>query len=412
MNFREQIVYKLGRSKVAAGLEIILLDNGVKKLNLSLLRKKRSVIEQISNISSDNSYTDIVKAIASGVPLNIAISGQGIITKKISIEGIKENEIIHKVLPNANEKDFYMQKIKIDNTHTFISLVRREQIDKILQELSELKLEIINCSFGPFCINNILPIICSELNTANLLINTSIYNIDIKDGIINSIQIADEYSGKTICKIGEDEIEGKYLVSYSSALTYFAQDSTNHPVIPYVESSSSNYIEKRVFSVLSKTILGTFLIILLINYFLFSHFYSKQNVLQSLLDTQKSSMEKYDTLKSVLMEKEDFLSKSGFLGEPKTSFYADQLAKDMPSAITLNEMSINPLKKSKDPEGQGISFSSGMIDLLGVCKDIIEFNNWVKLLKQLNWVKELKVLNYNYDKEGNQSHFSIEIYIK
>jgi hypothetical protein len=412
MNFKEQIVYKLGRSSITAGLEIILLDDGKKRFNLSLLRKKRTVIEQVSNVSSDNDYLEITKAIGSGVSLNLSVSGQGIITKKIAIEGIKESDYMHKVLPNASEKDFYIQNIKVDNTHAFISLVRKELIDKILQELNELKFEIISCSFGPFCISSVLPIIYPELSVANLSISAGIYNVDIKDGKINSIQIAGEPYSKTTYKMGEDEMEGKYLVSYSSALAYFTHDNINHPVISYIETSSSNYVEKRIFSVLSKGILSVFLVILLVNYFLFTHFYSKQNVLQSMLDTRKNSIEKYDTLKTVLAEKEDFLKKSGFLGEPKTSFYADQLAKDIPSAITLNEMNINPLKKSKDPEKDGVSFSSGMIDLLGACKDIIEFNNWVKLLKQLNWVKELKVLNYNYDREGNESRFTIEIYIK
>jgi hypothetical protein len=412
MSFKKQITNRIGRSKVTAGLEIIIFSDGTKKINLSLLRRKGTVIEIVSNVSGNTDYSTISKDINRDIPVNIVISGHGIISKKIAVEGIKGNELIHKVLPNANEKDFYIQNIEADNNHVFISLVRKEAIDKILQELSELKLEVISCSFGPFCISNILPIICSEANNRNSLLKTESYNINVKDGKIDSIQIVDVSPERGAYKIGEDELEERYLLSYSSAMRYFTQDSIPHPIISKIESSASNYIEKRIFSLFYKRVLASALFILLVNYFLFNHFFNKQNELQAQLDTQKSSIEKYDTLKSVLSEKEDFLQKSGFLGEPKTSFYADQLAKDIPPAITLNQMNINPLKKSKNPEDDGLSFTSGVINLLGICKNIIEFNNWIKILKELNWVKELKVLNYNHDKEGDQNRFSVEIVIK
>jgi len=411
MNLRKQIIAKIGKSKQAAGLEVVLFNNGTRKYNVCLLQRKGTQIEKVSESSSDNDYSIIRKDINANIPVSIVVTGHGIITKKVAIEGIKQNEVIHKVLPNANEKDFYLQNIEVDNTHAYVSLVRKDLIDEILQELTDLKFEIIGCSFGPFCINSILPIIGSGLKDDDT-ITIGAYSIGIKEGKIDSIQVVVETSDKAVFKIGDEEIESKYLLSYSTALAYFTENSIGQPAIPYIENSSSSYIEKRVFSALSKGVLAVFLTLLLINYFLFNHFFFKQSALEATLDNQKSLIQKYDTLKSVLEEKEDFLKKIGFLGEPKTSFYADQLAKDVPPFITLNEMRINPLKKIKNVDEAGIAFSSGVIDLAGVCKDIIQFNDWIKLLKELGWVKELKVLNYNHDKEGDINRFSVEIYIK
>ncbi len=347
MNFRKQIKAKIGRSNEAAGLEIMLCSDGTHTLNLCVLHKKRTIIEKIKEITS-NDYAVIRKEIGSDTPVSIVITGQGIINKKIAIEeGIKENQLIHKILPNANYKDFYLQNVELDSTHAYVSLARRDLIDKIWEELNSLKLEVVGCTFGPFCMSGILPLISVDSRKDDIL-KIGAYSITVKEGNIDLVQNANEPSEEGVCRIAEEKMEARYITAYSSALVYFTQNGISPPEIPTIENALSNYIEKRFFSMLSKGVLGVFLIILLFNYFLFNHYFQKQNILESKLAGEKSLLGKYDTLKSALAEKQGFLEKMGFLGKPKTSFYADQLAKAVPAEITLNEMNINPLKRNKN----------------------------------------------------------------
>jgi hypothetical protein len=404
---------KLSRSNTVAGLEIILLGDGKRSINLCILQKKKSIIlkkETIHDIEDIKKLKDLIPADA---PVVINVNGQGIMHKKVALsENYNDKELLQKVLPNANAKDFYLQQMDINLGSTFISVVRRDAMDELTDELLANKIHIVSCSIGPFCLMNIVSLM-ENSNESDQSIEIGKYSLQIKNSNIESFKISETTNAPVPFKIGDEEIEGNSIVAYSAGIGYFVPTQTSVKLnIASITGNALEFTEKRLFHSIGLVLLVLFLITLLGNYFLFNHYFIKRTQLEAIVNSQKSAIEKYDTLKTMLEEKRDFLSKAGILSQPKTSFYADQLVKDIPSEMVLSEMNINPRVINVNADDKDMTFTSGVIKVYGACRNSLNLEEWISSIKKKDWVKGLSVLNYNHDRETNLGHFSIEIAIK
>jgi hypothetical protein len=156
-----------------------------------------------------------------------------------------------------------------------------------------------------------------------------------------------------------------------------------------------------------------FFTILLINYLIFDNYWNKKNELMAAVTLNQGELEKLESLKRQYAEKQTFLSKAGLLEVSKTSFYADQIAIDMPEQISLTGININPMeKKTNESEEEGYFFIPRTVGIKGTCNKSAYVSEWINILKKKNWLNQVILINFNQDKELGLGIFNIELKLK
>jgi hypothetical protein len=279
----------------------------------------------------------------------------------------------------------------------------------VLEELVSHKIDAVSCNFGPFCINQLIPLL-SEQSISVSELSAGRYIYKIKNSRVDSFLTNEKPAQLPEFEIGEEKVDRNDILAYSAAAGYFIQGSNKNPVkIPMLTGLAEEFSQKQLFQKAGWAVLVLLISVLGINYFFFNHYFSKKAQLDAIADSEKSSIDKYDTLKTAFFEKRKFLTKTGMLDNPKTSYYADRIAQSIPMEITLSEVNINPLMKSNSADNSDMAFTTGIIDVLGVCKNSLDLENWIKTMQKYAWVKVINVLNYIHDREINEGKFSVEI---
>jgi Tfp pilus assembly protein PilN len=346
----------------------------------------------------------------SGIPVHICFSGKGTIHKKLTLsEGDTDKVLLNKVLPNANQEDFYLQRTLTAADEVYVSVVRRETADFVLRELNSQGINAVGCSFGPFSINTVLPLMGELSSGRELKFSGSV--LSISNGRIDGFKHADTNGAGESVLIGNESIQGNKLVAFSAALQYFIGDEGDLN-IPGVKNAKEEYKQKQLFKTAGIAMLSLFFITLMANVFLFTHFSESFEDLNREVLSSTSLLDGLDKMNEEIGKKQDFLEQTGLLDASRTSFYADNLASDIPTSIQLTELNINPLVKNNAADDNDLNFTSHKIRVSGSCVRSTELNEWIKNIKQKDWVAGVTVLNYTQAQSKNEGDFSLEITVK
>ena len=415
MQFADKILNSVIHSSGVVGIELFFGEDGAILLNYSELSKKKDSISIVSSQSNVEFDLKVLKEIIpSKLPVVLVINGKGIVHKKIThASGDNEKAIFQQAFSNIKEDDFCVQQTYIDNTHSFLSLARRDMVTELLNQFKTGGLSVIGLYLGVFPLNFVLPLIEKEMFEGNIVrIRNS--EIELKDAYINSIKVLNETQSSDTFQIADQRIETEGVISYSAALSYF----TNTHSLLKMEMNEINILaqdfkDKRLFQTSGKLMLGFFISVLMVNYFFFNYYFTKKNMLTEQISSQIETINRVDTLKAELQKKRSFLNKSGFLAASRTSFYADRIASGVPDGILLDELNIEPLQKKQESDTSSImSFDQGVILISGVSKSSVYVGDWMKVIKSNDWVKSAELLSYDQDKELNQGKFNIQVNLK
>lgn len=402
----------LMKSASVNGVELAIQSDGKYLFHLVNLKKEKSTIVIEQQVVGVNTITDLKEKIDVKIPLIISITGKGIINKKTDAAPIDSNKILlNKILPNANEAEFCIQKTLIDDKTIFVSVIRNSLLDEILNEFKTIGIDSIQeCYLGPFAINNCLPIIDEKINNIQL----KNYKLGVKNGLIQDLNQDDTFTAENVITIGDDTIQLEQLISFATAFSHF-RNSLNSGIVnsTLLEELKSDFKEKRKFVSRTWGMLLSFFFILLINYFVFNNYWTKNNEISSRLEINKSSLNRLDTLKNELQQKKVFMQQNGLMENSLTSFYADKLAESLPNSISWTSLEIHPVKKKEaNAENDLVQFENKIIRISGNCQYSLDLNDWMKHLKNFLWIDKLELLNYKQENANDKGAFLLEIQLK
>jgi len=384
------------------GIDLFINADGSFDINCVILNQHRNKVSIEKKYSGLTSLKNLNDKEYKGLPVSLSVDGRGILFKKI--EKKQGFNTLQQLLPNAKETEFYSQSISSTENFVFVSAVRRDVIDPVLDELKLNDHFIVNLNIGPFAIANILGLV---ENISDLFTNK--YQIISFEGFIDSISRVTE-SKLISYKLGDEEVYSEELIAYASALDFYIHYS-NINAIEKINEYKSEYIFKKLFTIAGWSILIFFLVLLMINSMYYSKYNEKLNSLSYAYNQNQELFRKLDTLRSELKLKEEYFVKSGFLDESKLAFYTDRIAESLPGEIHLTAFNFNPLKvKMKD--NKPIDFLTGTINISGTVTQSIILNNWVKGLKKTDWINSIAIIGYNQESAGIPAEFTIEIDIK
>jgi Tfp pilus assembly protein PilN len=389
---------------VIGSIDITIRADGNDDIDLVVLKKKKSLITRQAEVFALKSFDEIKKHIKQGSPLAISVDGKGIIHKKIQYN--EDMPIISQTLPNAKADDFYIQVTDISDNEKIISLVRKEQLNKVMQHLSDLGLFVVSVAIGPFSLKSIVSHI--QQNKNRIVLKHS--ELILHDDRIIDIQKKDDDFISITHQVFDEKMQTEALIPFASGINYFSDTVPVDITIEPVEQQKEAFRYKKLFDIGYKMVLVLFFVILLLNYLLFEHYKSMHNALSYSYQQNEGLISQYEEFKNELGEKESLIEKSGLLSSSRFSYYADRLANSLPYRIILTELAIHPVLK-KVREDKQIAIEKNTIIIKGLTPESTLLNEWIRSIKKDQWAYDVVINNYNQENEYSKGAFQIKIII-
>jgi len=407
-DFFKDVIFK---TNTVAGLEMIALADGGFVFHIQVLEKKGK------NLAPRNSFTNIrdkaslfktLKEIKCPVILNY--QGKGTIQRAFQ-DSIKENftDALNRLIPSANENEFHIQLYNSSTGNSFACILRKAQLDDLLKEFIENKIDVIGVLLGNYHLELLLPLTSQGGSMQQLI--TAEHQLSFEDGSLKEIAPrAEGKKGDTI-ELGKTKIGEELLPALATAMFYFIPLPTiinNNKDIAFAAKEFSN---KKAYTTLSRTLIAFLLILTLGNFFWFNSYFKEQADTSAELSVFESSMNAYEQLNQQLKSKEEFLQKSGLQNGSKISYYTDRVLYDMPEDIQLNYFYVSPSEKRAEKDSV-MRFDGKKLLIKGVCTKSIILNEWLKLLKTKDFVQDVVLENYNQEMENKNGKFDVAVKLK
>jgi hypothetical protein len=381
------------------GMELYCLDSedGIAVLHI----KKKADELLIENKEKRSSIDNLTNRPNKELPIFLTINNNQVIHKEIdTAEGI-DTKLLHKAFPNIKLEDFYYQIWRL-NQKSIIAICRKSYIEELLQQFKDLKLSITSISLGVCGLSQISDYVGSKI------INTNSQSIDIdKESILNSNQ---DSLVKTY-DINGLEIQNTYLLGFCSVLQKIIPNKNLSGSVDLInEKLYNNFYQNSFFRKGLRFMVFALLVILLINFFLFNFYYKKSIESSSDVLANKDMITQIKQVKQRLKEKEAKLKNSTNFFDSKSSFLVNELVKDLPNSILLNELVYHPLKKNIKIE-EALVFESDVVTLSGITTNAKELTNWFEQIGTKSWVKSTDIVHFGKN-ENNQSIFTLQVNLK
>ncbi|WP_396146015.1 hypothetical protein [Flavobacterium sp.] len=380
-------------------MELYCLDSedGIAVLHI----KKKADELLIENKEKRSSIDNLTNRPNKELPIFLTINNNQVIHKEIdTAEGI-DTKLLHKAFPNIKLEDFYYQIWRL-NQKSIIAICRKSYIEELLQQFKDLKLSITSISLGVCGLSQISDYVGSKI------INTNSQSIDIdKESILNSNQ---DSLVKTY-DINGLEIQNTYLLGFCSVLQKIIPNKNLSGSVDLInEKLYNNFYQNSFFRKGLRFMVFALLVILLINFFLFNFYYKKSIESSSDVLANKDMITQIKQVKQRLKEKEAKLKNSTNFFDSKSSFLVNELVKDLPNSILLNELVYHPLKKNIKIE-EALVFESDVVTLSGITTNAKELTNWFEQIGTKSWVKSTDIVHFGKN-ENNQSIFTLQVNLK
>lgn len=396
----------------AAGLELSLLPNNEWRMTLCVLAVDKGRVMVVDQIKGLTSVGELRQHLPDGMPVALVVDGKSILHKRIALE---ENGSVHPVerlksmIPNLSLPEFCLQSYFFHGG-AYLSLIRQETLDQLLAPLRKAGIWVVQATTGPFGVSTLLRVL--EAREA-LVFNG--YHLTLQDWQIQSYRTTapSDSESSPVFMIGEEKLAGEWLLAYAAALGLL----TGQPDVPAlsfegVTANRHEWEQRRIFRVGSWAALLSLLMVLLVNFLLFSRFSHQNAQLLAQTDGSDTSTEKMARLRTELSERQQFFRAAGWLTPTRSSFYADQLASTIPREITLTELALEPLHERQSKIEKKMLFMHGTIRVQGWCSGPQILNDWLKAVHELTWVGQIKDQNYRYEPAKGAGFFNFQIVLK
>lgn len=389
----------------ARGIDLTLHSENSASMVLCDIAYKKSGIDVRKTEKGDFTDETLKRWKDVSKPLILVIDGAGVLHKKVKMHDTHENPA-ETAFPGSKPDDFYIQTMPASEHETWVSVIRRELVDDILNRLLQAGYPVKKVFLGPF------PVVLSSsiFPTEEGYYTESGRHLTIRNNRI--------YEMKRIESMPESDTSFQHYALPRYALTAFSAALASFISLPGFKGIEALSVAESGKEFLFRTLLVRAGVILLLvfmlcsfgNLFLFSHFNKKYTALHTELAVHSTVLLQIDSLSDELNEKKDFIEKCGLSGRGRLSFFADRIASILPEQVTLTSIFVYPPEKLSDEKDIPI-FQHTRIHIKGLCQQGLVFNTWVKQLKLFEWVNNLSIINYNQPTDG-PAEFDLSLTIK
>lgn len=374
--------------------------------NLCLLKKEKDSAKIVLQKQQIPSIEQLKEHLEEDTPIFLAANIKGMLHRQLDYQPKDDAETLNAVFPSAQATDFYVQTVPSHDNY-FATVVRKDSIDRLIQQLLEADLWVVNVFLGSFWIAEILPLLSSvtAIQSSQLLLTIEEQSLT---GFSKSTN-----EGKAVFMIGDEQVHEPVLLALSMAFLGITQATIQGISTENIQQQQQNFYYKKLLHYSGLLALAVFFIALLINYLLFDYYNQQRQELQIEVSQQQSLLEKRDSLAKKYAEKSALLGDQLYLGASKTSYYADQLAATLPSTLRLTSLVLFPeIKANQFSSGEELPrYDNQKIIIKGTCQASVFYNNWKQAVEELRWVKSIHNMSYQNAPNG-QGIFELAIQVQ
>lgn len=388
---------------VVCGLEIIFSETGT-LFNYCILKKSSNKLQLVEQ-GTFKTFEEIPPIIKKNkTPLNIVVSGSGIIVKPFSytVNTPQNSEnLISEIFPALQTDQFIIQKHMQSATSGFLCVIRKQALQTILNYLLTHKFAVADLIIGP-CFLNAVPLITANYNS----VTSSAYVIEFSENSIASVTT--NTNTNNTYSIDDFEITSAQLLSFSAAFIYLVQFS-------HFENYNNEYnfktkhAENNKFNILAYAFIFIFFVLCSINFLFYSSLFKNNNKTNAALTLYQGKFDQVSKVFDEYEKKRTLIEQTGILNSNLIAKQADHIAQTLPQEIVLNDWQFNPLIKQANDDSL-IAFSKNSIIIKGNCNKSIVINEWVNLLKRLTFIEDVTLQKFSFSKDAHISNFELIIH--
>lgn len=339
--------------RTLSGLEIRLGKEGIDHINGCTLKLSGDLLSVSSKKENLKNITHFAKHFKPG-PVALCLTGKGILTKEVKNALVTDKLVVQLVMPNANPDEFYFQ-LHSKEQQTMVSLIRKTSADEILSELSDQGFQVVALS------------------------------------------------------LGELDDDPAYKAAFQVLLN---QEIIEVQDMKFSHNRRQMFAKARVLGI--AVVFGSILIALLgINFLLSGYFEGKADQLALKRNATGIEIKKFQEMEGDVARKAVLITHTGWSGGYPLAWLTDQLMASKPAAITLQQLSINPLTSAKSQGAASTeTYEVKKIIVSGICDDAATLNNWLFEIRSKNFVATCAIGRYELNKESGMGNFTIHIVLK
>ena len=355
-----------------------------------------SFILSKGDVNFESDIKDFKKEDISKLPVVLTIEGKGVLHKFVetSIDKIK----LRNIIPNIKEEDFYVNYTP-NEVGTWVSIIRKDLVSKILEEKGLLIDNIVDLYLGPTGVQWL-----TEMsNELPAFVGGS--ELTYKSNQLESIRKSSGGHLKNRFIFGVDLEFNKHL-AFIGALVCFSKRNSNHKNETWSKNNKT-LKDKKVFQNSVKLTLGVLLFVFMGNMVLNQILNSTYNEKAALALKHSDLVNQAVALQEEEELKREFIQKLGLEVNPQFAVFSDEIGETVPQSIQLSKLIVNPLKKAIRKK-KLIEFNNEIIEIGGFCKSSQVCNEWVQELRTLSWIKKIELVEFKFNKD-NIGEFIIEV---
>lgn len=378
------------------GAEIYSSGSGDKAAYLQVDKKNKELVIANKEIFD---LTEFEQREKSAFPLALCITNNQVLQKEVDSIENNDKKLLHKAFPNVNLEEFYYEIIRL-KTKSIVSICRRSYIDNLLISLQK-KFKIISINLGISPIKQLMSFSLPE---------------EISTNSKTIFVVSEEMQNNNITEIKYHHINGlnipnTQLLPFCQILqTVFNTHHSTGTIIELNERLNSDFRQGSFFSATIKYGLIAILLVLLANFFAFSHYFGKANSLRETVSLNKAGIDNIARLKNRINEKQKKLSDYNAETHSRSSYILNEIVKGIPSSLLLTSIDYQPLQK-KIKEEEIIMLSEKLILVSGHTVSGEAFTAWIEAIGKFEWIEKVIIVSFGKDQE-NKTAFEIKIELK
>lgn len=382
-------------------------ENGL-KFYYTILQSRKKRLE----ISGTGKFDTVDEAAAfaakNKLPLVIAITGKGIIIKKVMFsenDSLELNDLVRQHLPTVNANDFYLQFYKNNNNTGHMVICRKELVDDVVKQFSATKVEIVNVFISPLVVNAM-----AGLTGAYNRIHTPSLQLNLVNGEVDEL-LPVNGAAEADLVFENISVSPSQLVSFAAGFSYLTRQDIYRSEQQELAGLMDQHLEKNKIRFLVAALVIFIFAISVINSVFFFQKFEESNALSVELNLYESKNSQITQLLESYQKKKKLIEQAGIFENKKLSVYADKLAASIPGDIVLRELYFNP-EIGETEEDSLISFQNNQLIIKGNCNKSLLLNDWVNVLKSLAFVRSVNLESFIYNSEGHLPNFILTVETK
>lgn len=390
--------------KTAIGGYVRINQMTVENIQLIQLRESKAGIDIVD---SDHMWDSTHTSIDIQNPTYLSLDGIGIIHKKVKRQHDQDlHAVARQYLPQLNPAELVFQYIPLSGENGILSIARKQDLSQVVEQLLSKGLNIYEIFLGPYTIKNYV-----ELANIELSFDIDLYHIGLADGNIEEIKSTNTDWGNTF-QLGQELIKSSEILSYCTALNHYLDNEHNGILeIPEIRKSKKEFQNKYVFKKLINIIPISILLVLLVNFGLYSYLESHNQDLQFQYGQAEAKINKFRDLNKQIEKKKQFFNSLSNKGGLNLPYYADQIGSTLIDGIQLIKLSVYPIDETMLSKSRAYKFDPDMIIIDGYANNTKVMNDWIRKLENLAWVGVVTDPRYNSSPSENRGIFHLTLKI-